>query len=350
MELPTRDVQYCMNFDIDKIKNQFGIIGESLSINRSIEIAAMVARTDLPVLITGETGTGKESFSRIIHSLSSRKSKSFVGINCGAIPEGTIDSELFGHEKGAFTGAIDKRKGYFEEASGGTIFLDEVGEMPLQTQVKLLRVLENGEIIHVGSSKAQKIDVRIVAATNVDLSKAIQYGQFREDLYYRLNTVPIRIPPLRDRDDDLFLLFNKFSNDFALKYALRPIKLTDDAKMTLRQYQFPGNIRQLKNVVEYMSAIEQNKLITEDVVKQYLPINEQMMPAKSVVKNAHMSVEFELLYKMILEVRYNERVLKNIIFDVLSKTSYGKEIISKYENMLNSQNTTYDKLMAVDKS
>ncbi|MEL6153003.1 MAG: sigma-54 dependent transcriptional regulator, partial [Bacteroidota bacterium] len=242
--------------EVQQIKRRFGIVGNAKSLNRAVEIAAQVAPTAMTVLINGESGSGKESFSKIIHHLSPYKHGKFIAINCGAIPEGTIDSELFGHKKGAFTGAAEERKGYFEEADGGTIFLDEIGELPLSTQARLLRVLEYGEFIKVGASKVQKVQLRIVAATNVDLLDATYRGKFREDLYYRLNTVPLRIPPLRERDNDITFLFRKFATDFSDKYHVKPLQLTEEAVATLLQYQFPGNIRQLKNLVEQISALE----------------------------------------------------------------------------------------------
>ena len=247
------------NIDIQSIKQRFGIIGNSPLLNHAIQVAAQVAPTEMTVLITGESGSGKESFSKIIHQLSPRKHGQFIAINCGAIPEGTIDSELFGHEKGAFTGAHDTRKGYFEVTDGGTIFLDEIGEMPLGTQARLLRVLENGEFIKVGSSKVQKTDVRVVAATNVNLLNAVEKGRFREDLYYRLNTVPITVPPLRERGEDIYLLFRKFAADFSEKYKVKPITLTADAVQELLAFRFPGNIRQLKNIVEQISVLEYDR-------------------------------------------------------------------------------------------
>ena len=242
--------------ELQSIKARFGIIGNSPSLNHAIEVAGQVAPTDMTVLITGESGSGKESFSKIIHNLSARKHGQFIAVNCGAIPEGTIDSELFGHEKGAFTGAIDARKGYFEVTDGGSIFLDEIAEMPLGTQARLLRVLENGEFIRVGSSKVQKTNVRVVAATNINLMTAVERGKFREDLYYRLNTVPIFVPPLRDRGMDIELLFRKFTTDFAERYRIKPIQLTPDAQQILLSQRFPGNIRQLKNLAEQISILE----------------------------------------------------------------------------------------------
>src|SRR5574344_1722372 len=256
---------------IQQVKLRFGIIGNTEALARAIDIAIQVAPTDLSVLITGESGVGKESFPQMIHQYSRRKHGQYIAVNCGAIPEGTIDSELFGHEKGAFTGAISERKGYFGEANGGTIFLDEVGELPMSTQARLLRVLESGEFIKVGSSKVEKTDVRIVAATNVNLTQAIADGRFREDLYYRLNTVPIQIPPLRERGEDVLLLFRKFASDFAEKYHMPPIQLTDEAKRMLLAYGWPGNVRQLKNITEQISIIETAREISGDILKHYLP-------------------------------------------------------------------------------
>lgn len=257
--------------EIQSIKQRFATIGNSPQLNYAIQVAAQVAPTDMTVMITGESGTGKESFSKIIHQLSARKHGSFIAVNCGAIPEGTIDSELFGHEKGSFTGASDARKGYFEVTDGGTIFLDEIGEMPLGTQARLLRILENGEYIRVGSSKVQKTNVRVVAATNVNLINAVQEKRFREDLYYRLNTVPIVVPSLRDRGEDIYLLFRKFSVDFAEKYRVDPIKLNVEAQSILTKYRFPGNIRQLKNIVDQMSLLEMNREIGSAELVKYLP-------------------------------------------------------------------------------
>ena len=257
--------------DIQSIKQRFGIIGNDPALNRAIEVAVQVAATDLTVFINGESGTGKDVFPQIIHQNSARKHGPYFAINCGAIPEGTIDSELFGHEKGSFTGAYDTRKGYFEVADGGTLFLDEVGELPLATQARLLRVLENGEFIKVGSSKIQKTNVRVVAATNVDIPMAIEKGRFREDLYYRLNTVPIHIPALRERKDDIKLLFRKFASDFAEKYHIPAVTLTPEAMVMLENYRWDGNIRQLKNVTEQISIIETERVITPEILKNYLP-------------------------------------------------------------------------------
>ncbi|MCG8474366.1 MAG: sigma-54 dependent transcriptional regulator [Cytophagales bacterium] len=305
--------------ELQAIKQRFGIIGNSSQLNRSIEVAAMVAPTDLSVLITGESGSGKESFSKIIHHLSARKHGSFIAINCGAIPEGTIDSELFGHEKGSFTGAVDTRKGYFEVTSGGTIFLDEIGEMPLGTQARLLRVLENGEFIKVGSSKIQKTDVRVVAATNVNLLEAVEKGKFREDLYYRLNTVPLYVPPLRERGNDVYLLFVKFAADFADKYRTKPIYLAEKGKTALLNYRFPGNIRQLKNLVEQMSVLETQKVIDFDTLSKYLPTSQALIPLKhpQQTDNAGNAGDLEILYKIILDLKGELSELKKIVFNLL---------------------------------
>lgn len=290
--------------EIQQVKMRFGIIGNAESLNRAIDVAMQVAATDLTVLITGESGVGKESFPKIIHQYSRRKHGPYIAVNCGAIPEGTIDSELFGHEKGAFTGAIGERKGYFGEANGGTIFLDEVGELPLSTQARLLRVLETGEFMKVGSSKVEKTDVRIVAATNVNFSKAISQGKFREDLYYRLSTVPIQIVPLRERKNDIILLFKKFASDFAEKYRMPGITLTDKAKEVLSSYRWPGNIRQLKNITEQISIIEKNREIDEDTIRRYLPEAENMQTLPALSDNTMMfGHEKEILYQIIREMK-----------------------------------------------
>src|SRR3954462_6111807 len=257
--------------DQQAIKNRFGIIGSSAALNYALNVAIQVANTDLSVLINGESGVGKEAFSQIIHVLSARKHNPFIAVNCGAIPEGTIDSELFGHEKGSFTGAVDSRKGYFETVNGGTIFLDEIGEMPLGTQARLLRVLEAGEFIRVGSSKVQKTDVRVIAATNKDLLESTQNGKFREDLYYRLNTVPIRVPSLRDRKEDIPLLFRKFAVDFAERYKTAPVQLDDEARQILMNYPFPGNVRELKNIAEQISVLSVEKQVTAAQLQKFLP-------------------------------------------------------------------------------
>ena len=301
--------------DIQSIKMRFGIIGNSPLLNRAINVAMQVAPTDLTVLVTGESGTGKEVFPKIIHQMSKRKHGSYIAVNCGAIPEGTIDSELFGHEKGSFTGAHETRKGYFEVANGGTIFLDEVAELPLSTQVRLLRVLETGEFLKVGSSKVQKTDVRVVAATNVNIEKAIQEGKFREDLFYRLNTIPIYIPPLRERKEDIHLLFRKFAADFAEKYRMPPLRLTPDAIDVLENYYWPGNIRQLKNITEQISIIETNKEITADTLKKYLPDNNwNELPVLYDKKEKESISERELLYKVLFDMQKDLMELKKIVY------------------------------------
>ncbi len=305
---------------IQEIKNRFGIIGSSSLLDRAIDIAKQVAPTDLTVLITGESGTGKEVFPQIIHHLSARKHGQYIAVNCGAIPEGTIDSELFGHEKGSFTGAHEARKGYFEVANGGTIFLDEVAEMPHATQARLLRVLESGEFIKVGSSKVQKTDVRVVAATNVNVPQAIEKGKFREDLYYRLNTVPIIVPPLRDRKQDIFLLFRKFAADFSAKYRMPSIKLDAEAEQLLVNYYWQGNVRQLKNITEQISVIEKQRDITADIIRSYLP--EKAMPQLPVLVNnaAGQAGDFserELLYKVLFDMKKDLQDLKKIVVDLI---------------------------------
>ena len=307
--------------DIQKIKQRFEIIGNSPYLHRAIEVAVQVAPTDLSVLITGESGTGKEHFPQIIHQYSSRKHGPFIAVNCGAIPEGTIDSELFGHEKGAFTGAHEARKGYFEEANGGTIFLDEIGELPLSTQVRLLRVLETGEFIRVGSSKAQKTNTRLVAATNVNIDKAVAEGRFREDLYYRLNTVPIYVVPLRNRKEDIHLLFRKFALDFAEKYLMPVIRLDEEAQALLENYPWPGNIRQLKNISEQMSIIEQNRLVTAARLQQYLPDgNRTSLPVLYPKGNEAPSFrnEREILYQILFDMKRDVNDLKKLVNELMS--------------------------------
>ncbi len=306
--------------DIQSIKQRFGIIGNSPLLNRAIDIAMQVATTDLTVLITGESGTGKEVFPQIIHYLSSRKHGNYIPVNCGAIPEGTIDSELFGHEKGSFTGAHEARKGYFEVANHGTIFLDEVAELPLSTQVRLLRVLEVGEFMKVGSSKVIKTDVRVVAATNVDIPEAIEKGKFRQDLYYRLNTVPIYIPPLRERKEDIHLLFRKFAADFAEKYHMPPLRLTEEAVEVLKNYYWPGNIRQLKNITEQISIIEKEKMITADTLRLYLPdTSRPALPVLYQQNNEEHFSERDLLYKVLFDMKKDITELKKIVIDILEK-------------------------------
>jgi transcriptional regulator with PAS, ATPase and Fis domain len=306
--------------DIQGIKQRFEIIGNSPGLNRAIEVAVQVAPTDLSVLITGESGTGKEIFPQIIHQYSSRKHGKYIAVNCGAIPEGTIDSELFGHEKGAFTGALSDRKGYFQEADGGTIFLDEIGELPLSTQVRLLRVLETGEFIKVGSSKVIKTNVRVITATNVDIPRAIEEGKFREDLYYRLNTVPISILPLRQRPDDVFLLFRKFARDFAEKYRMPPVRLNEEAQQVLMNFRWPGNVRQLKNITEQISIIEQERDITADVLRNYLPYNSsQNLPAllSKDDQSSSFANEREILYKVLFDMKRDMSDLKKLVFDIM---------------------------------
>lgn len=310
--------------DIQNVKNRFGIIGVSPALNHAIDIAIQVAKTDLSVLIQGESGVGKEFFPKIIHQYSNRKHNSLIAVNCGAIPEGTIDSELFGHVKGAFTSATSDRKGYFEEADGGTIFLDEVGELPLSTQVRLLRVLESGEFIRVGSSKVQKTNVRVVAATNVNMLKAISTGRFREDLYYRLNAVPINIPPLRDRKSDITLLFRKFASDLAEKYNMPPVKLTPQAENIVENYEWRGNIRQLKNIAEQISILEQNREISAETIKTYLPYQNNL-PATFTFGDPENG-------------GFKERDLMLIIMQMKKEIDNLKDVISTYH--VNGNNTT----------
>lgn len=301
--------------ELQSVKQRFGIIGNAPALNRALEVAIRVAPTNLSVLITGESGVGKEVFSQIIHNLSTRKHENFISVNCGAIPEGTIDSELFGHEKGAFTGAHDKRKGYFETVNGGTIFLDEIGEMPIGTQARLLRLLENGEFIKVGSSVVQKTDVRVLAATNVDLPKLIQQGKFREDLYFRLNTVPIFVPPLRDRKEDIILLFRKFASDFSEKYRMQPIQLTEDAKQELINYRFPGNIRELKNIAEQVSVLAKDKVVGKEEIEQFIPTNKtSTLPILANSAESNAFSDRELLYKMIFDIKHDLNDLKAFVW------------------------------------
>ena len=319
--------------EIQQVKLRFGIIGNNEALMRAIDIAIQVAPTDLSVLITGESGVGKESFPQIIHQYSRRKHGQYIAVNCGAIPEGTIDSELFGHEKGAFTGAIGERKGYFGEADGGTIFLDEVGELPMSTQARLLRVLETGEFIKVGSSKVEKTNVRIVAATNVNFTQAIADGRFREDLYYRLNTVPIQVPALRERGEDVVLLFRKFASDFAEKYRMPAIQLTEDAKQVLLAYAWPGNVRQLKNITEQISIIETNREINASILKNYLPeqSNSQRLPALLGAKNEGKSFESEreILYQVLFDMRQDVTELKKLVHEIMTeRASVGNQAVT----------------------
>ncbi|GGX26664.1 sigma-54 interaction domain-containing protein [Aquimarina muelleri] len=304
---------------VQATKQRFGIIGNDPKLNRAVEKSIQVAPTDISVLVTGESGVGKESIPKIIHSLSHRKHGKYIAVNCGAIPEGTIDSELFGHEKGAFTGATQTRSGYFEVADGGTIFLDEVGELPLTTQVRLLRVLENGEFIKVGSSKVQKTDVRIVAATNVNMFEAIKKERFREDLYYRLSTVEILLPPLRERKDDIHLLFRKFASDFATKYKMPTIRLSDEAVILLEKYHWSGNIRQLRNIAEQISVLEQNRAITAASLHGYLPNMGNNLPAviSSDKKESNFSNEREILYKVLFDMKSDLNDLKKLTMELM---------------------------------
>ena len=308
--------------DLQSLKNRFGIIGNAPALNYALNVAAQVSNTDLSVLINGESGVGKESFSLIIHALSARKHNPFIAVNCGAIPEGTIDSELFGHEKGSFTGAVDSRKGYFETVNGGTIFLDEIGEMPLGTQARLLRVLESGEFIRVGSSKVQKTDVRVIAATNKDLLEFTQKGKFREDLYYRLNTVPIRVPALRDRKEDIIFLFRKFVVDFAERYKTTPVQLDDEAKNLLNNYTWPGNVRELKNIAEQLSVLSEEKLITAAALRKFLPDHSAsrlpvLASGKTNLAGAEFANEREMLYKLFFDMKKDVTELKRMFVDIL---------------------------------
>ena len=309
---------------LQTVKNRFGIIGNSEALNRALDVATQVAPTDITVLITGESGTGKENMPKIIHHYSSRKHHEYIAVNCGAIPEGTIDSELFGHEKGAFTGATDSRKGYFEVADGGTIFLDEVAELPLPTQVRLLRVLETGEYMRVGSSKVKKTNVRIIAATNENVQKAIEKGKFREDLFYRLSTVPIYLPPLRERKDDIHLLFRKFSADFAEKYRMPGIKLNEEASSLLINFNWPGNIRQLKNVAEQISVIESTREVNEITLKKYLPESASVSNLPMVIdekrKNDQLS-ERDILYKVLFDMKNDVTEMKRVIVDLINNNN-----------------------------
>ena len=324
---------------VQEIKNRFGIIGSAPSLDRAIDIAMQVAPTDLTALITGESGTGKEVFPQIIHNLSTRKHGQYIAVNCGAIPEGTIDSELFGHEKGSFTGAHEARKGYFEVANGGTIFLDEVAEMPIATQSRLLRVLESGEFIKVGSSKVLKTDVRVVAATNVNIQQAIEKGKFREDLYYRLNTVPIVVPPLRERKEDIHLLFRKFATDFSSRYRMPTIKLNADAEQLLANYYWQGNVRQLKNITEQISVIEKTRDINAEILLKYLPLVQNS--SVPMLLNNSGSSEFserDLLYKVLFEMKKDLTDLKKIVVDIINSDG------NINNDILNNNSQTLQKL------
>ncbi|HTQ29016.1 MAG TPA: sigma-54 dependent transcriptional regulator [Puia sp.] len=314
--------------EIQSIKNRFGIIGNSPALNYALQVAAQVANTDLTVLIFGESGVGKEIFSHVIHALSSRKHNPFIAVNCGAIPEGTIDSELFGHEKGSFTGAVDSRKGYFETVNGGTIFLDEIGELPLGTQARLLRVLEAGEFIRVGSSKVQKTDVRVIAASNKDLLALTEKGRFREDLYYRLSTVPIRVPALRDRKEDIPLLFRKFAVDFAERYKTAPVQLDEEAKNLLIAYPWPGNVRELKNIAEQISVLSQDKQITADQLRRFIPDTSNNRLPMVVSSNGSLTGathdfanERDILYKLFFDMKKDVTELKKMFLEILQNPS-----------------------------
>ncbi|NPA68336.1 MAG: sigma-54-dependent Fis family transcriptional regulator [Chlorobi bacterium] len=334
---------------IQQIKQRFGIIGNSPGLNRAIDIAVQVAPTDLTVLITGESGTGKEMFPQIIHQLSARKHNAYIAVNCGAIPEGTIDSELFGHEKGSFTGAVKSRKGYFEEADKGTIFLDEVGELPLSTQVRLLRVLETGEYIKVGSSQVMKTDVRVIAATNVNLQEAIRKGKFREDLYYRLNTVPITIPPLRHRKEDIHLIFRKFAQDFSEKYRMPPVRLEEDAVKLLENYHWKGNVRQLKNVAEQISVIEEKRIVDAETLKKYLPDDGKPgLPAiyGNPVNRDDFANEREILYKILFDMRNEINELKSIVSEISKREKIPVSVSSDIFNNKNHENITHEKFIS----
>jgi DNA-binding NtrC family response regulator len=326
--------------DVQSIKQRFSIIGNSPALNHAVQVAAQVAPTDMTVLITGESGSGKESFSKIIHQLSNRKHNTFIAINCGALPSGTIYSELFGHEKGAFTGSTDARKGYFETADGGTIFLDEIAEMPPDTQAMLLRVLENGEFIRMGSSKSQKTNVRVVAATHVNLWKAVENKKFREDLYFRLSTVPIAIPPLRERGADVELLFRKFATDHAEKYRMKPIVLDDNAKRILQQFRFPGNIRQLKNLAEQISVLEMERIITGEILSKYLP-QDSMLSSNALTLQGNQSMgdnfsERDILYKIMFDLKRDVTELKKLVLNLLQNDG-GNVILQQNKHLFQDE-------------
>ena len=334
---------------IKSIKQKFGIVGNSNALNHAIQVAIQVAPTDMTVLINGESGTGKESFSKIIHSMSKRKHGEFIAVNCGAIPEGTIDSELFGHEKGSFTGANEARKGYFEVTDGGTIFLDEIGEMPLSTQSRLLRILENGEFIKVGSSKVQKTNVRIIAATNVKLKEAVDKRKFREDLYYRLNTVPIIVPPLRDRGEDISLLFRKFASDFSDTNNIEPVRLDDESKDLLRKYMFPGNIRELKNLTEQISILEIERNITPEVLDKYLPKNSNLpaLSNTSEVESDENYNERDILYKILFDLKNDMNDMKKIIDSIMNNDT--NPLPNKSKNYIQENNNLTNEKLIINK-
>lgn len=322
--------------DIQQVKQRFGIIGNAPGLNRGLEVALQVAPTDISVLVLGESGTGKEIIPQVIHQNSARKHGNYIAVNCGAIPEGTIDSELFGHEKGSFTGATGSRDGYFQVADGGTIFLDEVAELPMQTQVRLLRVLETGEFMKVGSSKVLKTNVRVIAATNENMLKAIQEGKFREDLLYRLSTVPINLPPLRDRKDDIHLLFRKFASDFSVKYRMPAIKLTDSGIHYLNKYSWPGNIRQLRNLVEQLSVVEKEREIDDVILSQYLAISDEILP--NVVKrqaDADSISERELMYKFLFEMKRDLNDLKKLVGELINHGTSGVSLTADQSELMN---------------
>jgi transcriptional regulator with PAS, ATPase and Fis domain len=332
--------------NLQQIKQRFGIIGNSPMLNRALEIAAQVAPTDISILVTGESGTGKEIIPQVIHQLSSRKHGEYIAVNCGAIPEGTIDSELFGHEKGAFTGASGSRQGYFEVADGGTLFLDEVAELPMQTQVRLLRVLETGEFIRVGSSKVIKTNVRVVAATNENMQKAVASGKFREDLLYRLSTVPISLPPLRQRKEDIHLLFRKFANDFAEKYRMPAIRLTEDAVQLIENYNWSGNIRQLKNLVEQISVIENKREIDNLTLQPYLPIQEQSS-YPSLIKSEESITERDLMYKFLFDMKNDLNDLKKLVNELMNQSGTNFHLNQDQEAMIGRM---YNDIMPVNES
>lgn len=341
--------------EIQSVKQRYGIIGSSPLLNQAILVAMQAAPTDMTVLITGESGSGKESFSKIIHSLSLRKHGKFIAINCGAIPEGTIDSELFGHEKGSFTGAHEARKGYFEVTDGGSIFLDEIGEMPLGTQARLLRVLENGEFIKVGSSKVLKTNVRVITATNVNLLKAVEKGKFREDLYYRLNTVPIFVPPLRERGEDVVLLFRKFTGDFSEKYHVKPISLDTDAQNILMRYAFPGNIRQLKNIAEQISLLEENREVNAQTLSKYLPADNSAsrlpMALGSSSSGDHVDFsERDLLYKVLFDMKKDMNDLKKLVLETYQNGGINSTIMQKHQGLFEDMDSGFSQKESLESS